>query len=143
MSHAQHESPYSSPKKTQFFHYPLIQLLNKFTLCHLQSNYHLQLVLPYVLDHICHQNHVVRNSLITCWNILPGIQYYECLIVSSFLSSVLIASCHNWFPFFLSKFIAFLIPLATWMPNLYLIPAGYVKTFSILAISTAVFDLQY
>jgi hypothetical protein len=33
--------------------------------------------------------------------------------------------------------------LGTWMPNLYLIPAGLVETLSILAISTAVFDLQY
>jgi hypothetical protein len=29
------------------------------------------------------------------------------------------------------------------MPNLYLIPAGLVETLSVLAISTAVFDLQY
>jgi hypothetical protein len=29
------------------------------------------------------------------------------------------------------------------MPNLYLIPAGLVETLRILAISTAVFDLQY
>jgi hypothetical protein len=36
-----------------------------------------------------------------------------------------------------------LIPLGTWIPNLYLIPAGLVETLSILAISTAVFDLQY
>jgi hypothetical protein len=36
-----------------------------------------------------------------------------------------------------------LIPLGTWMPNLYLIPAGLVETLSILAISTALFNLQY
>jgi hypothetical protein len=29
------------------------------------------------------------------------------------------------------------------MPNLYLIPSGLVEILSILAISTAVFDLQY
>jgi hypothetical protein len=39
--------------------------------------------------------------------------------------------------------IEFLTLLGTWMPNLYLIPAGLVETLSILAISTAVFDLLY
>jgi hypothetical protein len=52
------------------------------------------------------------------------------------------ASCYKWFPFFLSKSIAFLIPLGTWMLNLYLIPTGIIETLSILVMSTAVIKLK-
>jgi hypothetical protein len=52
MSHVQHENPYSSPNKIQFLQYPSLRLLNKYPFGHLQPNYHLQIVLPYVSGHI-------------------------------------------------------------------------------------------
>jgi hypothetical protein len=39
-------------RKTQFLQYPSVQLLNKYPPGHLLSNYRLQLVMAYVLDHI-------------------------------------------------------------------------------------------
>jgi hypothetical protein len=43
-------------RKTQFLQYPSLRLLNKSPLCHLQSNHHLQLVLPYISGHIWHDD---------------------------------------------------------------------------------------
>jgi hypothetical protein len=106
-------------RKTQFLRYPYKQILNKYPLCHLQSNYHLQSVFPYVSGLTWHQKPYG-------WEFLDNLSEYPPLNLVlwisesvSFLSSVLIAFSYHWFPFFLSDSIVFLIPLGTWAPKLY------------------------